>query len=638
MQNGDPESTEFEGDITDTARTTDNQRRAHTRLLSHPLLRSLRVQLILRTLLPLVLLVGAFALAGQVAYTQVSEALAKSRNAEVARVQAARMGDHMMSAVQAVQNVAEDPVLLTTEPARIYYSLRSEPVSQHFDLIQVSDAEGRIIAASTIDRSGTLLNTSAFLRLKGGHIHLPVIIEHTRMRDGTEALVVTVEYIGTRGEFGGVVEGVLFLGSPKLGRPLSEAATAPAGVPATSSGMLSYLVAGDGIILWHPDPTMIGRSSIVASLVDARNAALNSGDTAPAPVYGAIVTAVDGEQSILGYAPVSLGRLLPRAAIEANWVQWYVVTQDKWANVVAPVRALLYALLVLALLTILAAVVSVAHSAATLTRPVAQLVSAARALSEGRLRHRLKVQGPAEIEELAKQFNSMAAQIETSYAQLESKVAERTRELASANAELERRLVESMTMQVVAANLAGSAGLDEILQTITHSVSDALDTEATAVFLPCEDNERELETAAVCNFPALPRGSRLPVDNSITGLAYKTGQAQISLRATEDPRDFKFSADQANARSVLAAPLISRGHTIGVITTINKKSGDFTESDQALMTLLANQAAVAVERARLYSDAQRQLKTLETINELALSVTVSRTIEETLAEGMAHIG
>jgi signal transduction histidine kinase len=56
------------------------------------------------------------------------------------------------------------------------------------------------------------------------------------------------------------------------------------------------------------------------------------------------------------------------------------------------------------------------------------------------------------------------------------------------------------------------------------------------------------------------------------------------------------------------------------------------------MSVLANQAAVAVERARLYSRTQQQLMTLTTINELSLSVTLSRSLEETLVNGMEHIG
>ena len=42
---------------------------------------------------------------------------------------------------------------------------------------------------------------------------------------------------------------------------------------------------------------------------------------------------------------------------------------------------------------------------------------------------------------------------------------------------------------------------------------------------------------------------------------------------------------------MLSAPLIARGQVIGVINTMNKRYGNFTEDDIRLLSLLANQAA-----------------------------------------------
>jgi nitrate/nitrite-specific signal transduction histidine kinase len=588
--------------------------------------RTLRAQLVLRTLLPIGLLVVAFAVVGQIGYTQVTESLVKARDTDLAAVQAARVGDYLVKAVQALRQVADSPVLLDERTTPIYYLLRDEPLTQHFDLVQASDREGKVLAASDATTGGAVIGLQGFESIQqSGQL---LWVAPGRSRDGRPALVITAKYQDQLGAFAGVVEGVIYLGSPKLGAPLSQN---PTSVSTTTNGQLksafSYIVAGDGTILWHPETELVGTASSVEPL--------RSG-TVTEP--SAIITRVDGDQSIIGYAPLNVGRLLPRAAVYASWVQWHVVTQERWNDVVAPINSLLFGLLALALVMFLASIVLVARSAGTLTRPVAMLVAASRALSAGRLRHRLDISGPIEIEQLSEQFNSMADQLQASYSDLENKVAERTQALAEANGELERRLIESQLVQHVAANIAGTVGLDEILRVIASSAAEALDAEGAIVFLPCDDDATSICVATAWNLPYMRIGTKLAIENSLTGITFATGQPQTSHKAAGDPRVDLSRVGQNSVRSILSVPLISQGQITGVLNAVNKKKGRFTDDDLRLLRLLADQTAVAIERARLYADAQRQVRVLQTINELALSITVSRSVEQTMLQGMEHIG
>ncbi|MDQ3707149.1 MAG: GAF domain-containing protein [Chloroflexota bacterium] len=585
---------------------------------------TLRGQLILRTLLPLTLLVVAFAAVGQVGYTQVSESLAKSRDADLAGLEAERVGDHLSLAVQTLQQLASSAVLLNADEAQVFYELKRETIIRQFDMVQVTDPDGKLKASNLAASAGDVLNRRAYESLREGVGPAMEIVPIT-MKDGRSALVVSIPYIDTRGGFGGMVEGVIYYGSPKLGRPFGIQSVDD--LEKGTRHSVSYLVASDGRILWHPDQELVGTVLPPVTLNGLNTTEPN-----------AIITSLNGEQSIIGYAPLNLALLFPRASLDTNWLRWYVVTQERWADIVAPLNSLLSGLLVLALVTMLLAVLLVTRSAGALTRPVAKLVAASQALSAGRLRHRLQVSGPIEIEELARQFNLMARQLQASYAELEAKVSERTAELASANAELQRRLAESVTMQRVTTDLAGTAGLADILQTIAVSVSEMLGTESCLVFLPNENRPGELQAAIEWNVPVLRSSDRIPINQSLSGLAYTTGQVQISNNAANDDRVNHTLRQEMAAHSVLAAPMVSRGHTIGVVTAVNKREGDFTQDDLRLMSVLANQAAVAVERARLYSRTQQQLMTLTTINELSLSVTLSRSLEETLVNGMEHIG
>jgi nitrate/nitrite-specific signal transduction histidine kinase len=582
----------------------------------------------LRTLLPLGLLVSTFGVVGQIGYTQVSEALAKSRDTEIAKIEAARVGDYLLDAARVLRQLAGSSPVLARDADRIKPMLKEEQLSQHFDYVQVTDEEGAVIAASDgkLDRRALVL--SSFYYVQGPD--LPMALA-PGVVDGKNAMVFTTRFTDSTGQFLGVVEGAVTYGSNKLGVPLVDSISGVYGTrPSSSASGFSYLSTADGIILWHPSEDKAGTYTRIPTPAD-------SNDLAPR----AEVLPIDGVRSIVGYAPLNLGQLLTKTRVERPWLEWMVITQHRWSDVVEPINALRYWLVILAFAMFVLALSLVVRSANALTVPVARLVSAAQALSVGRLRHRLdllEINGPTEIEELARQFNSMAAQLHTSYTDLEQKVSDRTKELATANAELARRLRETQTTQMVAAKFAGTAALDEILQLIASSAADAMDTEGSVVFLPSQSHPNELEVAVVYNMPGLSVGDFVPVDATLTGLTYKTGQIQISTEIAGDSRVNASYAHITGARTVLSAPLVSRGQVIGVINTINKRLGQFGEDDIRLLGLLANQAAVAVERARLYSSARKQVDTLETVNELALSVTASRTVKDTLTGGMEHIG
>lgn len=605
------------------------QTRKRQKLIFGHSFRSLRWQLLLRTLLPMGLLVITFAIVGQIGYTQVTESLAKSRDTEVAKVEAARVGDQLQDAARSLRQVASSAAVTNTVVTELERILKDEPLSQHFDFVQVLAPDGSVRASSDGKTGDKMLVPASFDYVKGAELPMKIAMGSLNGRD---AIVFTQQIPSSDGSFLGAVEGAVALGSRKLGLPFRDASVgANSQSSPASASSFSYLTTVDGMILWHPDAAKVGELTKIIPAADAEHVQ-----------PGAKIISIDGERSIVGYAPLNLGQLLISAKADPQLLQWLVVTQHKWADVVRLVNQILFLLLVLAFAMFMFTVLLVVRNAAgTLALPVAKLVNAAQMLSAGKLKHRLDlidISGPLEIEELARQFNLMAEQLHTSYTDLEQKVADRTRELAATNVELARKLRESETTQVIAANLAGTSSLEEILQVIASSASEAMDTEGSVVYLPSDHYPGELEAAVVYNTPSVAVGARIDIDSSLTGLTYKTGQPQISASVTTDARVDQDTATKAGAKSVLSAPLVSRGQVIGVINTRNKRWGDFTEDDMRLLSLLANQAAVGVERARLYNEARKQVATLATINELSLSVTASRSVTDTLTGGMEHIG
>ncbi|MBC8331960.1 MAG: GAF domain-containing protein [Anaerolineae bacterium] len=101
-----------------------------------------------------------------------------------------------------------------------------------------------------------------------------------------------------------------------------------------------------------------------------------------------------------------------------------------------------------------------------------------------------------------------------------------------------------------------------------------------------------------------------------------------------DPR--YLCADPA-IQSELAVPLQVGGETIGAINVESEKPDAFDENDERLLMILANQAAVAIQNARLFQDTRLQAKELAAINTLSQRVSQTLSLEdcaEAAAEGI----
>src|SRR5213075_666233 len=88
----------------------------------------------------------------------------------------------------------------------------------------------------------------------------------------------------------------------------------------------------------------------------------------------------------------------------------------------------------------------------------------------------------------------------------------------------------------------------------------------------------------------------------------------------DDPRSVGFPPGHPPMDSFLGVPVVLRGLAYGNLYLTEKDRGDFTDEDEELVTLLAAQAAVAIENARLYESATQWSRQLESLHETVRSV------------------
>ncbi|HEX5799829.1 MAG TPA: GAF domain-containing protein, partial [Gaiellaceae bacterium] len=109
----------------------------------------------------------------------------------------------------------------------------------------------------------------------------------------------------------------------------------------------------------------------------------------------------------------------------------------------------------------------------------------------------------------------------------------------------------------------------------------------------------------------------LPRGRGILGVLIREARTLRLHDLSEDPRSVGFPRNHPRMRTFLGVPIVLRGVAYGNLYLTEKAGGgDFTEEDADLTQLLAAQAAVSIENARLYESSTRWLRQLESLNEV----------------------
>jgi signal transduction histidine kinase len=118
----------------------------------------------------------------------------------------------------------------------------------------------------------------------------------------------------------------------------------------------------------------------------------------------------------------------------------------------------------------------------------------------------------------------------------------------------------------------------------------------------------------------------LPRGKGILGILIREARVLRLHDLTEDPRSVGFPPNHPPMRSFLGVPILLRGVAYGNLYLTEKAGGaDFTREDEEIVTLLASQAAVAIENARLYESATRWSQQLESL--VAVGTALARETE-----------
>ncbi|MBI1877435.1 MAG: HAMP domain-containing histidine kinase [Chloroflexi bacterium] len=178
------------------------------------------------------------------------------------------------------------------------------------------------------------------------------------------------------------------------------------------------------------------------------------------------------------------------------------------------------------------------------------------------------------------------------------------RELAySQNLSPEIQVARLEMMLEVSRKLHATLEMTALLRFVVEVAAEMTDTEAAAILLlDRKTGELYLETASGNLGSAIERAP-IPLESSIAGWILRNGESLVMDHLLGDGHHFSEfdKLRQLEAHSILGAPLKCKEKTLGVLEIFNKRSDTgFTSDDMHLLSTLADQAAVAIENARLF--------------------------------------
>ena len=187
--------------------------------------------------------------------------------------------------------------------------------------------------------------------------------------------------------------------------------------------------------------------------------------------------------------------------------------------------------------------------------------------------------------------------------ELEQRVDQRTSELKKRASQLE-------AVSSVARTIALMQDIDTLLPAIAKLISQQFDFYHVGIFLLEEHQKNAVLRASNSEGGQrmLTRQHSLPVNlHSIVGYSISRAEPRIALDVGADSVYFD-NPDLPETRSEIALPLRVAGRVTGALDVQSRVTDAFSQEDVSLLTTLADQVAIAIENARLFSESQKALE------------------------------
>ncbi len=155
--------------------------------------------------------------------------------------------------------------------------------------------------------------------------------------------------------------------------------------------------------------------------------------------------------------------------------------------------------------------------------------------------------------------------------------------------------------------MSSSLDLEDRIRDILHLSVETVGASAGTIYLYRSSDDKLVFEYVVGSSANTLKGMAMSASDGVAGAVFQSGEPQITNRPHEAPSHRSDIGEHIGmiTESMLTVPLrYQSGSSIGVMQLVNKREGEFDQSDLAVIDIIATIAAGAIENARLYREAQ----------------------------------
>jgi signal transduction histidine kinase len=186
---------------------------------------------------------------------------------------------------------------------------------------------------------------------------------------------------------------------------------------------------------------------------------------------------------------------------------------------------------------------------------------------------------------------------------------------------------EKRLRHLVEANVAvgSEASLDDVLQKTVEVAAGLVGAQYAALGV-LDRTGSHLERLITKGIDDATRAQigELPSDHGVLRVLLREARPVRVADVTKEPHFFGFPPGHPPMRSFLGVPIFVRGVVYGDLYLAEKENGEFTEADEEIVTLLAAQTGITIEKVQIHEGAVHWIRQLEALDELTHSVLEER--------------
>ena len=217
-----------------------------------------------------------------------------------------------------------------------------------------------------------------------------------------------------------------------------------------------------------------------------------------------------------------------------------------------------------------------------ITKTLYLLVQSASTIAKGDLSAPVIVHSRDEVGELAETFEVMR------------------KNLRRYQSSLKNRIEELQTLYDVGRVISSTLDFNELLEIILDIIIKTLKAERGSIML-LDQKAGELRIKAARGLPPeVIANTRVKLGERVAGYVLETGRPMLIIDTDRSQSFKKLKDGRIVSGSMLSVPLVAKDKRLGVLNVSKSVAYSFDDKDLELFTALANQAAIAIDNARLY--------------------------------------